>query len=77
MSGQGHRPNPALVWRPQLEWEVRNLKDIQRLADEGVDEEGLLELFDVVLELDDEYAETEEARTILQALELCRLQQYK
>jgi len=33
----------------KLRWEVRNIKDIERLADEGIDEHGLLDIFDLII----------------------------
>lgn len=57
-------------WLPQLNWEVRNAKDIQRLADDGVDEEGLMDLFDVILRLEGDPGSSD-AQGIVEVLELC------
>ena len=46
------------------------MKDIQRLADDGVDEEGLLDIFDVILRLQGD-AGNSEAEEIVEVLELC------
>eukprot|EP00192_Tetraselmis_astigmatica_P001078 CAMPEP_0117659562 /NCGR_PEP_ID=MMETSP0804-20121206/6499_1 /TAXON_ID=1074897 /ORGANISM="Tetraselmis astigmatica, Strain CCMP880" /LENGTH=1370 /DNA_ID=CAMNT_0005466229 /DNA_START=14 /DNA_END=4124 /DNA_ORIENTATION=- len=54
----------------QLNWEVRNVKDIQRLADDGIDEHGLMELFDVILQLEGDSG-SDETAGIVEALELC------
>ena len=54
----------------QLNWDIRNVKDIQRLADDGVDEEGLLDVFDIILRLQGD-AGNSEAEEIVEVLELC------